>query len=73
MGLGRSPQPTLGYIEQKIYDRYNKRSEFISGRELIAITRDRKSIHEYRGVESIRIFCCTYYKSILLQLVIDPK
>ena len=34
------------YVEQKIYDRYNKRSEFISDRELIATIRDRESIHE---------------------------
>ena len=40
---------------------------------MIAKEKDMESIHESRGMELNLIFCCTYYESILLQLVFDSK
>ena len=40
---------------------------------MIATLKDMESIHECRGVESILVSYCTYYESIMLQLVFDPE
>ena len=40
---------------------------------MIATLKDMELIDESRGVESILVSCGTYYQSIVLQLVFDPK